>query len=30
VLRQFQLAYDAPWFGLDRRLQVDDRPCGRE
>jgi multiple sugar transport system substrate-binding protein len=23
-LKQFQLAYDAPWFDLDRRLQVDD------
>ena len=23
-LRQFQLAYGAPWLGLDRRLQVDD------
>jgi multiple sugar transport system substrate-binding protein len=23
-LLQFQLAYDAPWIGLDRRLQVDD------
>ena len=23
-LLQFQLAYGAPWFGLDRRLQIDD------